>query len=216
MTRADRFPLDSLIGLCGAAGAGKDACAELLAPFGYVCAAFADALREEVAAAFGIDVRQLTDRVSKETPVPELAIERSTEPGFAIWMAQLEHDLSVPRSARWIMQRWGTEYRRIGHRDYWVDVMRSRIQHARAGGWHRIVVTDVRFPNEAHAIQDLGGTVARVVRPGAGAELAPDTAQHLSEIAAVAPDAAIVHNDGDLEHLRWELARVFAEPEIAA
>jgi len=66
-----------------------------------------------------------------------------------------------PEGLRWILQRYGTEYRRDRDPDHWVN--RAIATIGTLDGL--VVVTDVRFANEAAAIHHLGGTVARVETP---------------------------------------------------
>ena len=70
-----------------------------------------DALRMEVAQAWRVDVRMLAHRPTKEWPLPALAIGMCGDPFFVTWAAGQELNLHEPRSPRWIMQRWGTEFR---------------------------------------------------------------------------------------------------------
>lgn len=195
-----------LLGFSGRAGAGKDTCAELLLTQGFRRVAFADALREEVASAWRFNLSMLTDRATKEWPIPALAIANCSDAGFVETMERRGEDLVAPRSARWILQRWGTEYRRAVNDNYWIDQALTRIGRMRASGCHRICITDVRFANEASAIDALGGKVVQLVRPDLPA-LARDAAGHPSEAGAL-PSAAAVHNDGNFEQLQLELARV--------
>lgn len=206
-----------LIGFTGRASAGKDTCAQLLAGHGFASISFADALRAEVAEAWRVDPRMLTDRDTKEWPIPALALDRCTDLRFVRAIVDAESgmsasDFAAPRSPRWAMQRWGTEYRRAQDGRYWLDIV------ARWAGQHReqamqahrpalLCITDVRFPNEAGLVRAMGGHVVLVHRPGLPA-LTADTSQHPSEAPVLA--TLEVHNDGDIEHLRNELARVIA------
>lgn len=204
----DRTRGQMLLGLSGRAGAGKDTCAELLVRHGFRSIAFADALRQEVAEAWRIDPRMLTDRSTKEWAIPALAIANCAEPGFILTMERHGEDLYVPRSARWVLQRWGTEYRReTSSTYYWIDQGLERLHRLRASGCHRICITDVRFLNETNAVESLGGEVVQVIRPDLPA-LEASAAAHPSEQAPKVGPAAIVHNDGDLDHLHAELLRV--------
>ena len=47
--------------------------------------------------------------------------------------------------------------------DFWVNAAIDSIEDG-----SKVVVSDVRYPNEADAIKKLGGQVWRVVRPGFG------------------------------------------------
>lgn len=202
----DRNRGQMLLGFAGRAGSGKDTCAALLARHGFTAVAFADALREEVAEAWRIDLRMLTDRATKEYAIPTLAIANCCDCEFVVTMDLLGHDVLAPRSARWILQRWGTEYRRTADSSYWINQALQRIARLRASGWHRICITDVRFANEAALVACLGGEVVQVVRPEL-AELEPSAAAHPSEVGGFST-SAVVHNEGTLNELRHELLRV--------
>lgn len=152
---------DILIGLSGWARAGKDTCAQhLVEKYGFERHGFADALREslyalnpwirltqeEARAVFGaraggpalIRLRELVDRVGWEAAKSCAEVRES-------------------------LQHLGKEGGRdvIGE-DVWVRALLRRY----AGG--RWVISDVRFPNEANAIADLGGSILRVHRLGFG------------------------------------------------
>jgi hypothetical protein len=199
-------PLRCVIGLTGAAGAGKDTCAALLAPLGFRALAFADPLRAEIQAAFGIDPSLFTDPDVKEQSIQQLAICRSADAGFVSAMFLLGHDLDAPRSPRWVMQRWGTEYRRTQDSGYWTRKLIDRVIDDRQSGFGIHVITDVRLPNEADTVNGLAGKVLRVHRP-LTTRLDSDTRGHASESAYI-PEHAVIHNDGNLDHLRNELLRV--------
>lgn len=199
-----------LIGLTGEPGSGKDTCAALLHQHGFRSIAFADAVRVEVAEAWRLDQRMLTDRATKEQPIDALALWRCTDPRFVRAMVDAEQGLDEaklmePRSARWIMQRWGTEYRRRQNDRYWIDIVARWIGQQREAGQWRLCVTDTRFQNEASAVRALGGHLVQVHRPSLPT-LLHGTAEHASQQPLSAPD--VIHNDGDIEHLRAELLRV--------
>lgn len=201
-----------LIGLTGQPGTGKDACAEALRAHGYQSIAFADALRAEIAQAWRVDQRMLSDRPTKEWPLPALAIGMCGDPHFLHWAVFHGHSLHEPRSARWLMQHWGTEYRRTGDPDHWLRVV-ERWVHSRTGvGCNHLVVTDVRFHNEAALIRGLGGALFRVHRPELASALSAATVGHESEGQARLLQAAeTIHNDGPLDALPGEVERaVFA------
>ena len=173
-----------LIGLCGAAGAGKNTVAELLTDSSggpFVQIAFADPLYECVSTITGLPVDRLKDRDVKEAVIP--------------WLG---------KSPRQLLQTLGTEWGRgTVHPEIWI-----RIAMERAGQHHTfsgVVVTDVRFDNEAQAIVDAGGEVWRVARPGWRC-LADDAATHPSE-AGVSDHliARIIDNSGSLDDLRLQL-----------
>ena len=101
----------------------------------------------------------------------------------------------------WAMQTLGTEWGRgLIHPDFWVDAwgrqIEGLIQH---GG--KLVVDDLRFPNEAHKIRSLGGKIIRIVRPGIyrGSDHSSEDYTRLIE------ENHVIHNDGSLAALEGKL-----------
>jgi hypothetical protein len=197
-----------LIGLTGAPLAGKDATAHILAAAGFVSIAFADALRAELVHAWSVDHRTFTARATKEEPTDALAIQLCSDAGFLRLAAEQGWDPAAPRSPRWTLQRWATEYRRGQRQDYWTMRAEHWIHAQRLAGRQQIVITDVRFPDEAATLRRLGGWLVRVHRPGIAAPMGSDTRQHTSEEHTLLQADAEIHNDGDLEHLTAEAVRV--------
>lgn len=96
---------------------------------------------------------------------------------------------------RRLMQVFGTEVARDQFgQDFWVNTARRVIQDILDDGVS-VVVTDIRFPNEAQMIYDLGGELVKIERPGL-----PDQDGHASESAwrSIQPDR-IFWNDADLQ-----------------
>lgn len=120
-----------IIGLCGAAGAGKSTVADrLVAAHGFQHASFADPIYEAVSAISGMPVKSLKDRRNKESVIEWLGV-----------------------SPRMLLQTLGTEWgRNMVRQDIWIQSALRRI-----GG--DVVFSDVRFDNEAEAIVDRGGEV---------------------------------------------------------
>lgn len=195
-----------LIGLTGRPLAGKDTTAHILAAAGFVSIAFADALRAELSWAWSVDPRLFTDRETKETPTDALAIQLCRDAGFLRLAAAQGWHAGAPRSPRWLMQRWGTDYRRGQRPDYWVMRVDHWVHAQRLAGRKQLVITDVRFQSEAEAIHRLGGWIVRVHRPGSAA-MPAETAGHVSESHTELQAAVDIHNDGDLEHLAAETVR---------
>lgn len=164
-----------IIGLCGAAGAGKNSVADVLSErYGFRQLAFADPIYEAVAAITGMAVAELQDREQKERPLG--------------WL---------PCSPRRLLQSLGTEWgRELIHPDIWITAAMRRIEEGRD-----YCVTDVRFVNEAHAIRDRGGVIWKVWSPR-GSSLSPEAARHASEGGI--PDflvSSAIANTGTLEDL---------------
>jgi hypothetical protein len=81
-------------------------------------------------------------------------------------------------SGRRILQYIGTEGFRHIHDEVWSNAMVGKARHNIDNcGKHLVVVTDVRFLSEAHAIQRAGGLIVRIKRPEADSVVS----QHASE-----------------------------------
>lgn len=204
-----------IIGLSGPAGSGKDTVADLLvAHCGFAKMAFADPLKNEVAAAFAIDLDYLTRRETKEHTMSCLALSRCLSEGFvarliiAHTLGNQPLDLDAPRSPRQIMQWWGTEYRRHQEADYWVRQMRARVSHTlRLRLGHRIVVTDCRFPDEVEMVRSsFGGQLWQVKRDAVGVA----HGAHVSETtgSVFLPDA-VINNSHSIGHLQERVLETF-------
>lgn len=201
-----------LIGLTGAAGAGKDTAADILESAGWARCAFADALRGEVIYAYRVDPRALNRRDTKEQPVPALAIARASNASWRHHCTEQGLDAHAPRSARWTLQQWG-EWRRGIRPDHWVRPVLAWVQMQRlyAAGVGVQVITDVRHANEAEALRALGGLIVRVHRLDNTTRLADDTALHASEQHLQIRADADVHNDSTRDALASELLRVLEQ-----
>ena len=131
----------------------------------------------------------------------------STDDGGTVRLQTLVDDWgwddakAVPEVRR-LLQAMGTELgRETWSQDFWIDRL---FAGARIYPW---VISDVRFPNEAQAIEDRGGEVWRIERPGYG-----PVNDHVSEVALDGWDFdKTIVNDGDLdklEHLvKWAVER---------
>lgn len=156
-----------LIGLSGKAGSGKSTVGAYLTDnHGYFPFAFANALKETVGMAFGFSDDQLYGSLK------EVVDER------------------FGRSPRWCLQYLGTEVLRTIWPEIWIWHLRREIMDfLSTNGQHPIVVTDVRFKDEAEALKRLGrkiqllggGAVVliRIDRPGAAAR--EGMTDHVSE-----------------------------------
>jgi len=203
----------NIIGLTGKAGVGKDTVADALVElYGFTKYGFADPLYKEVAYSYGVAEFLFTNRETKELEFAALALENCTELNFRhaayqycenigegpLWRIQ-----EKPRSPRWLLQVWGTQYRRAQNPDYWLDKADEFLD--RYTGSHEIldasqrderlacmvhegrvyqdspgvVITNVRFPNEREWLKGLNGELWHVQRDYTSA--VRDTALHISE-----------------------------------
>lgn len=181
-----------IIGLCGAAGSGKNAVAGILSIlYGFKSLALADPLYDAVAAITGLTVKELQDRRLKEQPID--------------W---------IGKSPRQLLQSLGTEWGRgMVSESLWVDHLFRRLDGLTAAGVDA-VVTDVRFDNEARLLRErYNARIWQVIRPSgtvAGAAM-----QHASE-AGISPELidVTIGNSSGLTYLR-QIVEVAAASELA-
>lgn len=177
----------NLIAVSGYAHTGKDEFARGLAQADFHRVAFADKMREALAALnpiIGYDHQAGFIRLADVIP-PEGDPERYTSAGWA--------EAKEYAEVRDLLQRCGTEMgRRVLGADLWVNATLEQMKPGTA-----YVVTDCRFPNEAEAVQRAGGIVVRIERAGVG-----PVNDHESEIALDdwAFDAVVL-NDGSITAL---------------
>lgn len=163
-----------IIGLSGYANAGKDSVAQILVEkFGYKRMAFADAIR---------DILYTLDPLTNNGLHVKAVVD---DYGWDI----AKQDIEIRR----LLQVLGTEVgRNVFGDDVWVDVLISKLEPM-----DKVVITDVRFQNEAREIHNLAGVLWRINRVGVSA-----VNEHISETQM---DQylfdEIVDNDGSLEDL---------------
>lgn len=180
-------PQRQIVGLCGYARSGKDCAAQALIADGFERIAFADAVREALLA--------LDPDLAYDGANPQSVVDAVTLYGWD--RAKGERDM------RRLLQRMGTEAgRNIHGPDCWVNIARRKIEATTAN----VVLTDVRFPNEAAMVRELGGHVIRIDRPGVG-----PVNGHASEALAFEPDA-VIENSGTVEELHAKVRELCLEP----
>jgi hypothetical protein len=179
---------DLIVGLSGYARSGKNEAANALVERGWRQAAYADKLREFLYAvnplipghygAGSLRLRRLVDQTGWD-------YAKTTYP-----------------EVRSLLQRTGTEAgRRVLGEDVWVEALFA--SHHDAPG---LVVTDVRFPNEAQAVVDRGGVMIRVERPNVGPTKDKYGRAHISETALDDwPFDHVLINDGSVDDLHAKL-----------
>ena len=123
-------------------------------------------------------------------------------PGFCYVYTDKEAIIpGIGVSARHMMQTLGTEWGRACiHPDFWVKIARAKTQRIMNDG-RSVVIDDVRFPNEAAMVFDLGGELWRIDRPGVSYN-----GDHSSEGALedITPDRVVV-NDGSIDQLKEKI-----------
>lgn len=161
-----------IIGITGRARTGKDTLAGFLVEnHGFAKITLAGPIRRFVGELTGLTEAELTDGPLKEAPLA--------------WLGGV--------SPRRMMQTLGTEWGRNTIADeLWLLVAQRQIEQAKRDGKAGVVISDVRFDNEAQFVKALGGRIVRLQRYGAAA-----VASHVSE-AGVAEELVsfTFENDG--------------------
>lgn len=177
-----------IVGLAGAAGAGKDAAADALTKRGLWRHGFSKPLKYALNVMFDWDMDQWGDREWKESAVPDIG-----------------------KSPRQMAQTLGTEWgRMLVNQDLWLLLAKRQIDLVRRMGVRGIVFTDCRFENEAAFIRSAGGRVIRVVRPNANYVVAAHASENPLPPRLV--DAQIV-NDGTPADLGRRICDAVFYPE---
>jgi len=137
-----------LIGICGFIGSGKGTVGDILRDnYRFVRDAFANPLKDAVAAIFGWD-RQMLEGATKES-------REWREIPDPFWSEKFGY----PFTPRLALQLMGTEAGRdVFHKDIWVVSLLKRAQGK------DVVITDVRFKNEVELVRKNGGIIVRVKR----------------------------------------------------
>lgn len=189
--------LPPLVGLIGKKRVGKDTFAAVLVEeFGFTRVAFADPLKEMALTIDPIiDVGAGWDDEGHLYSLNDLVKAHS-------W----EYVKDTYPEARRVLQHLGDGVRQFDP-EFWV---RAGMAHADGlrrdrrdeGKWDAsqwpVVITDVRYPNEADAIREAGGILVRIVRPGVD-----DGDTHASETALDGYETAhTFYNYADLDTFR--------------
>jgi hypothetical protein len=109
-------------------------------------------------------------------------------------------------TVRRILQWWGTEYRRTEDADYWTKAWSRKVEQLDLEQLH-VLIDDVRFMNELHAIKGHGGLIIKIERPGFDGANNHASETSLDDYAAW--DGTIV-NDGTLEEFRAKVGQFAA------
>jgi hypothetical protein len=169
-------PNYNLIGLTGYAQSGKDTFASILVEkYGYSRIAFADKIRDFL---YGIN--------------PMVACSPTGYLQDLVNLVGWDKAKQEPQVRR-LLQDLGISARDLISEDIWVTAALSSVSKDQ-----RVVITDVRFENEAATIKSMGGQLWRVKRSGVG-----PVNDHVSEseMDGYKVDQIFVNN-GTLEELQ--------------
>lgn len=210
-----------IIGISGKKNSGKDLAGEIIREFdqSYRVVKYADKLKDIVCLLIGCTREQLEDRDFKESPLGEewwiiecmfkenSGVVKKILPykdRDSIVSGKYDNIMSfetIKVTPRWLLQYIGTEcFRQIIHPNTWVNATYAGINDG-----DNVVITDVRFPNEADAVKEHGGIVIRISRPVT--DKVSDN--HVSETALDNYDFDyIINNDGSIDDFRQKIMLV--------
>jgi Deoxynucleotide monophosphate kinase len=185
-------PKPFVIGLTGFAGSGKDTVGKEFIRRGWKRVSFAEPV---YALALAID-----PAIDVGLGIHERLSEVVDEVG---WHEAKWHNPEVRR----ILQQVGNEARNIIRDDVWVAKAKDQIDQYTSEGYN-VVLTDVRYPNEATMIRSLdNGLVVRVDRPGVGPVNSHISDKGLSESQI----DAVLNNNGLVEEIPGKVDWVLRE-----
>lgn len=198
---------------------GKDTLIDLLVNTGHDVArvAFGDLLKEECAKDLATDVFTAEDLLgffhsdAKDQPMPGLAIKELPSYAYKRFLMATRKDpvehryLSQPRTPRWHLQQYGTNFRRdhLKNPDVWLDAGMKVIKNTEA---EIIVVSDLRQRNEYSALVLEGGSMVRLHRmwniPGVD-----DAPYHVTDLDLIGHqmDAVVLNEWGSPEAMLDQL-----------
>ena len=177
---------------------------------------FAGKLKEIASLLTGIPVEMFEDQEFKQSFI--LGEEWGTVRPNPLNVVPVFEDVQFNElmSVRELLQKLGTEVMRDGlHTNVWVnalfaDYKRPKMSEHNPSNW---IITDMRFPNELAAVNDVNGLTIRVVRPQI--ETANFKPQHASETSLDSAefDYTIV-NDSTIEELVKKVREILEKEKI--
>lgn len=196
----------ALIGVGGRLRSGKDAFADhLVAEHGFQKLNMSTPIHELAYGAnpivgYIVEYRRRPGLLGYLTPkLPVVAPQRYAELADGVGYTEAKKDPEVRR----LLADIGQIARKVIDPDVWTEIARRSVTEVRESG-AGVIITGIRFPQERHMVEQLGGTLVWVERPSLPAE---PSAQHVTETSVNADDFhETVVNDGTLQDL-WAHAR---------
>jgi dephospho-CoA kinase len=172
-----------IVGIIGAANSGKGTAAKIFKDKGFTEFSFADSVKDSVASIFGFDRKLLQGDTKKS--------REFREEENLYWSKKLGYRVT-PRS---LLAEFSTDIMRNKfHKDIWVDSLEKKL----IGNKENIVISDVRFLNEANMLKNLGATLILAVRPNYL------TADHLDVFQQLKDKDNRLNPCTDLHRSEWE------------
>lgn len=191
-----------IIGISGKALSGKDETGKIIMEYykekKFVVKKFADKLKEITAILLGIQRSDLESQEYKASVLPkDWWIYKFGEKiiPYVGNEGKLDEHILVKTTPRWLLQNIGTDcFRKLIHPDVWVISTFADYDESK-----NVVITDVRFKNEADAIKKRGGIVIRIKRPTDDYSITHPSETALDDYPNF---DAVINNDGTIDDLK--------------
>jgi len=179
---------NQIYGITGAKGSGKDSFAKLVQEYNpaFTIIRFADDLKWMTHRIFDFPLADMEDQEAKARKFEKPLSMDAYVPAMALFTGlEVQPRNMVAHNLREILQFFGSEYVRLVCGSYWVDRVVTKIEQLGS----KVLITDVRFENEAEAIRALGGNIIRIAR----VDLPPSGDGHISEkeMESIKPDLTL-------------------------
>jgi len=183
-----------LYGICGLKGHGKDTFSNLIISQNsdFELFHFADMLKDMCQIIFGLSKIQMFDSIKKEEKFQKpIIMDDYLSSMKKMTGLDLEPANCIATCVREVMQFFGTEYVRKKNPNFWVEDLSSKIKDK-----EKILISDLRFPNEASLILKNNGKIIKIIRVDSETE----GDEHSSEtlIKEIEPDLVIGVMTNDL------------------
>ena len=211
-----------IIGIAGRIGSGKDTVGEIiqelcLSNHGPVFEVkkFAGKLKQIASLLTGIPVEDFEDQEFKKSYLGAEWGTVESNPLNAVPVfenIEFNHLMSV----RELLQKLGTEAIRDGlHPNAWVNALmceykRPKMSEYNPSNW---IITDVRFPNELEAVEDVKGLTIKVVRPVEKSKTSVRLHPSETSLDKAEFDYEII-NDGSIEDLIEKVRQILITEKI--
>lgn len=174
---------------------------------------FADKLKAIVAAIVGCHKEDLDSQEFKSKAIPDFTkisqngIITHVVPSDKIFYNDVFKEYSIV-TYREALQFFGTKFRNEYGENFWVNLLLNSLPSTSKE--EIILITDVRYLNEAEAIKSRGGILIRVNRPHN--ESPKDISNHPSETGLDNYNNFdyIIENDGSLEDLEGKVKLIYS------
>ena len=211
-----------IIGIAGRIGSGKDTVGEIiqelcLSNHGPVFEVkkFAGKLKQIASLLTGIPVEDFEDQEFKKSYLGSewgtvQQVPLNSIPPFA------DIQFNALMSVRELLQKLGTEAIRDGlHHNTWVnalmcDYKRPKMSEYNPSNW---IITDVRFPNELEAVEDVKGLTLKVIRPVEKSKTPARLHPSETSLDKAEFDYEII-NDGSIEDLVEKVRQILITEKI--